>query len=749
MNHQLIRTAVAKVPETLLLLFSMNLFEIHTSSSLKLLAFMWLIVMLGRRINRYAGIVNPTFAMAFAVGSALTVFSIQILLASGLGSGATHLVVTMILLLIASRDLWCMDELSINHSRIDVFLQISIGLLVFSLWQFWALPYSVSLILWTIYVKPIKHRCLVSGLGTGGLIVSWVVSRALRPENWSRFFQGNDSQFFESMSWTTSTWGLHEHPGLLGGSVMDYHWFSYAFIGSLSHIASLPPWDAILKIGPILVLSLTASCLTRGIDGMSRIQSHVLLAVSILALRTTETTRFDSYSFSIVIGLVVLQIAGNVRSRSRSFPVMLVFTIIYVQLAFSKVSTFVVVSSILVLYLIAKVGRKQRSAWPVVVLMVSICIALYALFFRRSNNSSVLISSVASSAARSEILNILASPLVVIGTGFIILYVFSCFRMLKHRREVTLWAIGLVPIWLTYQVVFASGTSGYFGSAAMAFGFLTTIPELIQVVRRIVRRGTLLIGASSLFAVGVIGGGVQSRVAGLISELINQVITPSSSLNFILATNGLFLLVLIVGAVLLTKRQQTSILVLSVITCVGIFAGSTFRNYWVIRNSDDSTFTASATNSSPFGPYALTTLGNYIQEHVPQEAVLASNNFCCFSTDWWEAVEQNPSAHLKHTSEEIRWGGANYLLPAYTRRRFLIQGLRFQSGYGLPSQEQMNRMRTSLDFANNPSAEVVGRLKDYGVSFFVVNLALTDVENWQGFADEIVRQGDFLFLKLN
>ena len=750
MNHRLVRTAVAKVPATLLLLFSMSLIEIRVSSALKLLAFVWLIVRLGLRIIRNAGIVKPTFAMAFAVGSALTVFTIQILLSSGLGSGTTHFVITLILLLIASKDLWYKDRLNTDHSQIDIFLQISIGLLVFSLWQFWALPYSASLLLWFVYVKPLKHRYLVNGLGTSGLFVSWAVSRALRPENWTHLFQGNDSQFFESMSWTTSTWGLHEHPGFLGGSLTDYHWFSYAFLGSLSHVASLPPWDAILKIGPILVFSLTASCLTRGIAGLSRVQAHVLLIVSVLAIRTTETIRFDSYSFSIVIGLVVLQIAENVRSWSRSFPVMFMFAIIYVQLAFCKVSTFIVISSILVLYFIDKEHRKHPSTWPVVVLMMSIAIALYALFFRRSNNSSVLIASVTSPATRSEILTVLASPLTAVSTGFIILYIFSCFHTPKHQREVTLWAIGLVPIWLAYQVVFASGTSGYFGSAAISFGFLMTIPELVPKVQRIVGQKTFLIGALTLLPVGVIGGGAQSELAGLISELIDQVTTPASSLNFVLANNGPFLLVLILSAsvVLSVKRHRTFTLFLAVITCVGIFAGSTFRNYWVIRNSDDTTFTASLTNSSPFGSDALALLGTYIQKHVPQNAVFASNNFCCFSTDWWGAVEENPSAYLENTPEEIRWGGANYLLPAYTRRRFLIQGLRFQSGYGLPSHEQMSRMRTSLDFANNPSVEVAERLKAYGVSYFVTNLALTDVKNWRGLADEVIRQGDFLLLKL-
>ena len=91
-------------------------------------------------------------------------------------------------------------------------------------------------------------------------------------------------------------------------------------------------------------------------------------------------------------------------------------------------------------------------------------------------------------------------------------------------------------------------------------------------------------------------------------------------------------------------------------------------------------------------------------------------------------------------------GGANYLLPVETRRRFLLQGLRFQTGLAEPSIEQLKRLNLSIEFAENPSTLLLKRLKEYGVEGYVVNLALTDRRDWSEFATEAFRSGDFVFL---
>jgi hypothetical protein len=129
---------------------------------------------------------------------------------------------------------------------------------------------------------------------------------------------------------------------------------------------------------------------------------------------------------------------------------------------------------------------------------------------------------------------------------------------------------------------------------------------------------------------------------------------------------------------------------------------------------------------SNFGTNDLIEVGKFIRDKTDRDLILASNNFY----------------------QEFKQGGANYLLPVETRRRFLLQGLRFQTGLAEPSIEQTKRMDLSIEFAENPSSLSLKRLKEYGVEGYVVNLALTDRRDWSEFANESFRSGDFVFLVL-
>jgi hypothetical protein len=94
-------------------------------------------------------------------------------------------------------------------------------------------------------------------------------------------------------------------------------------------------------------------------------------------------------------------------------------------------------------------------------------------------------------------------------------------------------------------------------------------------------------------------------------------------------------------------------------------------------------------------------------------------------------------------------GGANYLLPAVTQRRFLVQGLRFQIFYDLEGfQEHIKRMNLSLNFANNPDESGRKSLTDYGVKYFIVNKDLTTTTDWSPYSDTVFENDTFLLLAL-
>jgi hypothetical protein len=210
---------------------------------------------------------------------------------------------------------------------------------------------------------------------------------------------------------------------------------------------------------------------------------------------------------------------------------------------------------------------------------------------------------------------------------------------------------------------------------------------------------------------------------------IGLLIGRATSLE-ILSVLVIVLILSVVTALKLTDRifsfSLKTILTSFILISGGLF-GLKVNDFFFNLNNSTIYYSLEETSIPRFGTSDLIAVGKFIRDNTNQEMVLASNNFY---------LEQEQ-------------GGFNYLLPAETQRRFLMQGLAFQTGLATPSTEQIQRMNLSIEFADQPTALVLQRLKDYGVKGFVVNLALTDHSDWSKFATQSFRSGDFVFLVLN
>lgn len=730
----------------IVLLLALNLFQIPIESSLRLVIILWLLASFGLQLARHIGISEPTLATCIALGSVVFVLCVQTLLAQGTSAFTSHLLVVSVFVLLALIRLAGFKRLPTKLNTTEILYVVSIALIVFSSWHLWFVPFACASTLVAYLTERLPSKLHVLLLGPCILFVGWLLSNVIRPENWEYFFQGNDSQFFESVSWTTATWGLQEHPGYFHGSIKDYHWFSYAFLGSLSHGASLQPWDALLKVGPVLVMVLIGSSLAQHKLSLLHRQTQVAFVVILLSTRITTSSRFDSFGFSIAVGLILLQFVERIHLLRRRITPLLVFILLYIQLALSKVSTLIVVALLIYLVLLAKERRKELSSKLLMAGIPLTTLLLFLLIFKSSNNASVLSRVATTSEIKMAMLNLLSDTSRWIEVGLVV-FVWCFLKRDSHKRETLAFlAMILIPLWLGYEIVFSSGTSIYFGSAALSLGFLCAIANVLsyEKVRRVLTNWRIRMVLVVLFA--ILTGFGRPELELLVRRLPDVgFITSSTPRIFALCIPLLFIVTL---ASSFWVRTQFGVLLIAITFCFGLLLGQSFRAYWYYSNSEQSLFTFTEANSAPFGSRGLIALSRFVREAVPTDALLASNNFCCASTEWWEHIEDNPSAHSKSPHEEIRWGGANYLLPAYTRRRFLLQGLRFQAGYGIPSSEQMNRMRISLDFANKPNSSTNQELKSYGVTYFIVNLTLTERRNWEPFAHEIFRQAEFILLKL-
>jgi len=234
---------------------------------------------------------------------------------------------------------------------------------------------------------------------------------------------------------------------------------------------------------------------------------------------------------------------------------------------------------------------------------------------------------------------------------------------------------------------------------------------------------------------------------------------------------------LLVGILALKRPREARAMhiMMSLTLCLGLAAGLQLDRARRVATWGPDVAVNWALNDSALPSDDLRAVGTYVRRNTAPDAIIATNDFCCFGSEWWKEIASNPEQHrsgsLKWWSDLERtrwwnnleeqygaegvtrsvsdtlWGGDNYLIAAETRRRVLIQGLKFQVS-SIPSHDQVNRMTLSLEFANNPSGLVVDQLRGYGVSGYIVNLKLTSQRRWSEFADELYRSGDFVYLEL-
>jgi hypothetical protein len=224
----------------------------------------------GRALAAKSGFGEVGLGVGFVVGVGIFVLSGQALLLAGIPAYAAHWSVLVAMVAVAAlilRQRATADFTDHPSVGAEALFALSIALIVLSMRHPWVFPFAIPVAILERYRHHTQHQVLLR-LATLSLIpVGWLVASALRPDRWWYFYQINDAQFFEALGWSLARWGIFEHPGFVGGSITEYHWLSYAFFGSLSHIGLLGPWDALMKLGgPLLAFAFAGTF----VSGMKR-----------------------------------------------------------------------------------------------------------------------------------------------------------------------------------------------------------------------------------------------------------------------------------------------------------------------------------------------------------------------------------------------------------------------------------------------------------------------------------------------
>lgn len=668
---------------------------------------------------------------------------------------------TMALALIAARTTVRRNlESNQQHDAARIALAATSAILAaLSIGRFWLLPVAIAISL-VAWCWQRSTKLALGGLGTV-CIGTVALSQSLLRENWW-YTQGNDAQYFESISWSLARFGMFENPLWVGTSIQKYHWLIYSFSGTVSEFARAEPWQTITLLAPGVVASAGVLVVAGLLHAHRKLAAEFALVIGALltaflvgSLETVTSGDFGLICLLAVFVLILLPIEAR-RTGHASLLLLVSLTTLFAKTTAGIGATLLL--SFAACFFIAR--RQVREAANYIAVVAVVALAGWFWFSGSSASSllsfELLINSFGD--AYGQFKDFVLHPRSAI---------FGCAIAILVGQQKTLDSLIALFSWLSI-VFFVTGVILQVALNLYVVGVLLywvtgLLPVLALFVGvDVIRRFATYQVAIPVLA-GIAGGwlwiqsyfehlapwssGMQS--ARSVSGLENLSVYLLSDFAVRLLPILLLLVAVYVALRFRSKPLIESISVLLVLSFSFAFGASLLGS----RDSyqrDRSWYEDWALNSQPHATQTLLEVADFLHLESPRGAIVASNNFCCSGSSWLEDELQlgiSDKSYLR-SHKESKWGGGNSLLVAYSQRRFLVQSPRFLTGYNYPSEDLQKRLRLSVDFATSPSPELVESLRSYGVSYFIVNLNQTPVRNWEKFGTVLVSNSDFLLLEL-
>jgi len=697
-------------------------------------------------------------AVGVVIGFGVLVFAGQVLRISGLNRHLSYWLplgaMALLLILFSKRPAIHMNSRSFGLGQETMFI-LALGLVAMSLAHPWLAPFALAVSASDWLSRRNKANRWLLGVVSCGVVLSWYTSQQLRPEKWWYFYQSNDAQFFESLSWSTARWTIFDHPGLAGGSITNYHWFTYTAFGVLSSLAELGPWDALMKVGMLVLPALFASLFVRASAGLPEPFSIRWIAV-VLGMVAMEAIRTDSLVFSMIVGFAFLIVVLETTALPVTRGATALFVLLSAVLVLSKVSTAAVLGLVLVLFAVFSARRAEPVAWVPVVVLFVVSFVAYLVFFRGNDTQQVVDLKLSFNNSTNELSDLLESRLLINALIVsLIPFVVLAKRRLRDLGASRLAVAVVAILGLIVHLVLAGKNTRYLALPGIWLVMWFAVHRLdaefasrsvhLKIMWRRLGAACLVVGLMAGYVMPKILLRLDSRFNGgnRVMEFVWGVVMSSGALI------GLLLLVFVLYRV--ARHRVTAAFLLMMV--LGVFAGQSTVQFTKLRNWGPGAYETDNPGTAIFGNKNLEAVGRYVRKHTKESTILASNHFCCFGASWQTYGYSLTEFRYISVGPTPTWsskGGGNFLLPVYTERRFLAQGLGHQGHSGQKSLEgdPFRRFRVSLEFANRPSQKALNNLKNYNVMGFIVNLSLTDVRDWSEFAIERFRAGEFVYLEL-
>ncbi|NDF67228.1 MAG: hypothetical protein EB142_04970, partial [Actinobacteria bacterium] len=289
-------------------------------------------------------------------------------------------------------------------------------------------------------------------------------------------------------------------------------------------------------------------------------------------------------------------------------------------------------------------------------------------------------------------------------------------------RQVYFWNSALTIVWLLAGVLF------YDAFAARRHLYSQ-------------KTGALIIAAS--FVVFLFVSAVPNLNSG--SDVAALLRSTSSNATVVFP----LLLLAILLFVLFTKKEVTYLngqlirdhLILSVVATSMVFFVATH-----IERFNNDYRSVESESAEIVVPADLQAIGAWFAENTRVDTVVASNSFCV--TD--NCTEKNLNIFSTTGDPEYRLSGSStdYRMAIAIKRRFLITSFTFLSTDGVLPEWAVARVRLSRDFGSAPTRDLLERLREFDVRYFINDAEVHDRLNWDPFGTVVYQVGRYKIIDL-
>ena len=712
-------------------------------------------------IRRGASSTIDAIAIGAPIGFAISTFSDQIFLPTLLHSTGwliPHLVIVLYVMTSNEND-------EINTDAIDlpqVFLMVITASLIglgglYFVYITGAVTMMIFLMLMQKRNTVVRHPLFAHLAIIASSIVIYIAVRLNDPRPTSilrPIFQDSDDHIFsEQMSWSLAHLGVFNNSSALGTPI-KYHWLSLAWSGLVSRVSGVGPWNVNLVAVPIVTFLILSLIFVALVHKYWHLKWVVFLSPLLLLATDDPSTILRFYSNGATTNLLphiwlaataflLIRFTFEHDWRFRS-----AIAILSAATVLGKGPSGVVLlgglTSLLIYGIIFRRNRDNRPLIGTSVIAIIAIVATYLLFINDSNNISY-------SPSWAQVRSLFPFPLLAdvpdgsklalpIGSLFFLTFLCRRFFIIIFCKPRS--AIKSAPYWLILGscaagmlsfVLYNLGGTQYFLNAAFTIGAMGTVYFLANYVEPLHINNFWKQNTKRNY---LIGASVWMGLLFLLHQSRSVLEQNFYSVNTFTYLIPLAVFVVTLALVLIQKQatgtnEHTKYSRIAQLGLV-IFTLATFSSF--IHRIDFSPPAPSNSVTSEIASAGEIEALSWINKHLPQSAILATNRSLCESS-------------VSCTSQS-----GSHLVSAISQRRVLLEGPRFIPPAVLPdgtyTSWALDRAKASLEFISTPNQVNTQQLADYGVTDVYVSKTTQLPTTWEPWAKIIFENGTSFVLHL-